>query len=130
MAIKVLQKSLITDEADQLRVKLEIEILETVSHPNIVELREIIYTKENIYLIMEYASGGELFEYIVGRTKLSERKSSILFRQIISGIEFLHSKGIAHRDLKPENILMDEDKNIKIIDFGLSTLYKDQDGQL
>ncbi|OMJ95103.1 hypothetical protein SteCoe_1644 [Stentor coeruleus] len=73
---------------------------------------------------MEYASGGELFDYIVKHTKLPEQESCDFFHQIISGIEYIHKLNIVHRDLKPENLLLDENKNIKIVDFGLSNTYK------
>jgi 5'-AMP-activated protein kinase catalytic alpha subunit len=72
---------------------------------------------------MEYASGGELFEYIVKRKKLKEQEAVRFFQQIISGIEYIHRSGICHRDLKPENLLLDEQNNIKIVDFGLSNTY-------
>ena len=73
---------------------------------------------------MEYASGGELFDYIVKRKKLKEPEACKFFQQIISGVEYIHKCGICHRDLKPENLLLDEGKNIKIVDFGLSMKQK------
>lgn len=73
---------------------------------------------------MEYASGGELFDYIVQKDRLSEREGFKFYSQIVAGMEFLHSRGIAHRDLKPENLLLDKYKNLKIVDFGLSNTYK------
>ena len=78
---------------------------------------------------MEYASGGELFDYIVSKDKLNEKEACAFYQQIINGIDYLHNKGIAHRDLKPENLLLDaERKTIKIVDFGLSNQYTE--GQL
>ena len=73
---------------------------------------------------MEYAPGGELFDYIVSNKKLKERDACKFFQQIISGIEYLHKVNIVHRDLKPENLLLDHEKNIKLVDFGLSNIYK------
>ena len=73
---------------------------------------------------MEYASGGELFDYIVKKGRVKEMEAARFFLQIISGIEYLHRMGVVHRDLKPENLLLDQYKNIKIIDFGLSNTYK------
>ncbi len=73
---------------------------------------------------MEFASGGELFEYIVKRQRVSEVPSAKFFQQIISGIEYLHKVNVVHRDLKPENLLLDHNNNIKIVDFGLSNTYK------
>ena len=73
---------------------------------------------------MEYASGGELFDYIVTNTRLDDKSACKFFQQIISGIEYIHKLGVVHRDLKPENLLLDSNKNIKIVDFGLSNTYK------
>ena len=72
---------------------------------------------------MEYASGGELFDYIVTNTRLKEKEACKYLQQIISGIEYLHELNIVHRDLKPENLLLDHEKNIKLVDFGLSNTY-------
>lgn len=76
---------------------------------------------------MEYASEGELFDYIVAKTRLDEKEACRFFQQIISGVEYIHKLGIVHRDLKPENLLLDSEKNIKIIDFGLSNTYKEEE---
>jgi serine/threonine protein kinase len=73
---------------------------------------------------MEFASGGELFDYIVSKQRLDEKEACKFFQQIISGVEYFHKLGIVHRDLKPENLLLDDNKNIKIVDFGLSNTYK------
>ena len=76
---------------------------------------------------MEYASGGELFDYIVSNTRLEDKEACKFFQQIISGIEYIHKLGVVHRDLKPENLLLDGKKNIKIVDFGLSNTYKPEE---
>ena len=73
---------------------------------------------------MEYASGGELFDYIVANSRLEDKEACRFFQQIISGVEYIHKLGVVHRDLKPENLLLDSNKNIKIVDFGLSNTYK------
>ena len=72
---------------------------------------------------MEYCEKGELFDYIVNNGKLKEEEASLLFQQIINGLEYLNDQCIIYRDLKPENILLDNNLNIKILDFGLSTFY-------
>eukprot|EP00826_Nyctotherus_ovalis_P053890 TRINITY_DN7033_c0_g3_i1.p1 TRINITY_DN7033_c0_g3~~TRINITY_DN7033_c0_g3_i1.p1 ORF type:complete len:497 (+),score=121.56 TRINITY_DN7033_c0_g3_i1:478-1968(+) len=89
-------------------------------HPNIIQLYEIIETPKQLYLIMEYAAHGELFDYIVLHKRVDESTALRLFRQIVSGMAYLHSQSIIHRDLKPENLLLDSNDNIKIVDFGLS----------
>ena len=93
-------------------------------HPNIVQLYEIIETSRQLFLIMEFVPGGELFNYIVKKKRLENREACRFFHQILAGIEYLHSIKICHRDLKPENLLLDENMNIKIVDFGLSNTYK------
>ena len=70
-------------------------------------------------MVLEYCPGGELFDYIVDRERLSEDESRSFFRQIVAAVAYIHQSGYAHRDLKPENILIDEDQNLKLIDFGL-----------
>ena len=125
VAIKVLEKEKIIDVNDVERVAREIHILRIVRHPVVVQLYEILETAKEIYLIMEYARGGELFEFIVSRKRVREKEAAKFLHQIISGIEYLHKLGICHRDLKPENLLMDDYNNIKIVDFGLSNTYVD-----
>jgi len=104
----------------------EIHILKIVRHPNIVQLYEIIETSKQLFLIMEYACGGELFDYIVKKRRLQDNEVCRFFHQILAGIEYLHKIKVCHRDLKPENLLLDENMNIKIVDFGLSNTYKNE----
>lgn len=127
VAIKVLEKEKIIDVHDVERVAREIHILKIVRHPTIVQLYEIIETDKELYLIMEYARGGELFEYIVNRKRVREKDACKFLHQILSGVQYLHNLGICHRDLKPENLLMDDFNNIKIVDFGLSNTFKEGD---
>ena len=89
-----------------------------------MQLYEIIETPKKLYLIMEFASGGELFDYIVKYQKVEEPDACKFFQQIISGVEYISKLKIVHRDLKPENLLIDFDKGIKLVDFGLSNTYK------
>jgi 5'-AMP-activated protein kinase, catalytic alpha subunit len=129
VAIKILEKDRICDVSDVERVSREIHILKLIRHPNIIQLYEvkfiqIIETPKKLYLIMEYASGGELFDYIVKNNKLKEKEACRFFHQLIAGIEYIHKLHIVHRDLKPENLLLDHNNNIKIVDFGLSNTYK------
>ena len=84
----------------------------------------MIENHDYLYLIMEYCSGGELFQHIVKNRRLKEDEAAKMYQQIISGVEYIHKLGIVHRDLKPENLLLDHNNSIKIVDFGLSNLYK------
>ena len=127
VAVKMLEKERITDVADVERVSREIYILKLIRHPNIIQLYEIIETPKQLYLIMEYANGGELFDYIVEKNRVDENEACNFFQQIISGIDYIHKLNIVHRDMKPENLLIDDKKNIKIVDFGLSNTFKDNE---
>ena len=115
------------EAADIERVTREIHILRRIRHPNIIQLYDIIETKRQLFLITEYAKGGELFDYIVKKQKLEEKEACKFFQEIISGIEYVHKLDIVHRDLKPENLLLDFNNSIKIIDCGLSNTYKDEE---
>lgn len=124
MAIKILDKEKIVDSNDIERVAREIKILKMVNHPNIVRLIETISSSKNIYLVMEFAEGGDLNSLIEANRRLTEKQALQYFLQLLDGVEYIHSLGIVHRDLKPENILLTKDKTtIQIVDFGLSNLY-------
>jgi len=124
VAIKILDKKRITKERDKKRLEKEIKILKSLRHPNIVYLYADIQNNSNIYLITEYIKGTELLHYISSSSKLTEEEACFYFRQIISSIEYLHKLKISHRDIKPENMIIeDSTKNIKLIDFGLSSYY-------
>ena len=118
-AIKILNK-------EQIKIKMkntifkENEIITKFNHINVIFVFAIIEDAENYYIVMEYCKTGELFDYIVAHQYLSEEESSVFFYQLINGVEYIHSNGIAHRDLKPENLLLTENNILKIIDFGLS----------
>lgn len=128
VAVKVLEKERIVDTADVERVAREIHILKLIRHPHMIQLYEIIETPRQLYLIMEYACGGELFDYIVQHGRAKEREACRFLHQILAGVEKVHKMRVVHRDLKPENLLLDEHQDIKIVDFGLSNTY--QEGQL
>ena len=125
VAIKILEKSRIQDKEELERVQKEIKYLKLLNHPNIIQIYEVIENEEFFYIVMEYVSGGELFNYILDKEKLSEKESSFFFTQLIYGIKEIHKHKICHRDIKPENLLLTEQKIIKIIDFGLSNEYTD-----
>lgn len=122
VAIKILEKDLIFEKADIERISREIKIMKLIRHTNIVQLYEIIEKPKRLYLIMEYADGGDLFDLIVKNERLSEKSALNYFAQILLGLNYLHGKGVAHRDMKPENILISQGK-IKIADFGLGNFF-------
>ena len=98
--------------------------MKKLKHSNIAQLYEVIETNEQICMVLEYACGGELFDYIVARGKLTESIAARFYNQILNAIEYIHQHNVVHRDLKPENLLLDENNNIKLADFGLSNLYQ------
>lgn len=122
--MKVLEKSKIKDKKDVERISREIKILKKLHHPNVVQIYEIIETEKDLYLVMEFASGGELFELIVQNQRLKERQASRYFQELVAGVHYIHKLGICHRDLKPENLLLDFDGSLKVVDFGLSNMYE------
>lgn len=117
VAIKVMNKKELG--SDLPRVQREIDAMKNLTHQHVCQLYHVIQTEEHIFMVMEYAPGGELFDYIVAKDKLKEDEARGFFRQIVSAVAYIHDRGYAHRDLKPENLLLDEDQNIKLIDFGL-----------
>ncbi|KAG9280615.1 NUAK family SNF1-like kinase 1 [Astyanax mexicanus] len=123
VAIKSIRKEKIKDEQDMVHIRREIEIMSSLRHPHIISIYEVFENKDKIVIVMEYASKGELYDYISERRKLSERETRHFFRQIVSAVHHCHKNGVVHRDLKLENVLLDDNCNIKIADFGLSNLY-------
>lgn len=131
VAIKIVDKEKVLKVGMFDQIKREISVMRLIRHPNVVELYEVMASKTKIYFVMEYAKGGELFNK-VARGKLKEDVARKYFQQLISAVDYCHSRGVCHRDLKPENLLLDENGNLKVSDFGLSALAesKRQDGLL
>lgn len=131
VAMKVVGKEKVTKVGMTEQVKREISVMKMVEHPNIVELIEVMASKTKVYFAMEYLRGGELFSKIA-RGRLKEDAARSYFQQLISAVDFCHSRGVYHRDLKPENLLLDEEGNLKVTDFGLSAFsdHLRQDGLL
>nr|XP_033807189.1 MAP/microtubule affinity-regulating kinase 3 isoform X2 [Geotrypetes seraphini] len=119
VAIKIIDKTQLNPTSLQ-KLFREVKIMKILNHPNIVKLFEVIETEKTLYLIMEYASGGEVFDYLVAHGRMKEKEARAKFRQIVSAVQYCHQKRIVHRDLKAENLLLDADMNIKIADFGFS----------
>ncbi|KAA8528162.1 hypothetical protein F0562_035587 [Nyssa sinensis] len=121
-AVKVLEKNRIIDLKITDQIKREIATLKLLKHPNVVRLNEVLASKTKIYMVLEYVTGGELFDRIASKGKLSEAEGRKLFQQLIDGVSYCHNKGVYHRDLKLENLLVDAKGNTMITDFGLSAL--------
>ncbi len=127
VAIKILDKIILSQTPEDLElVKQEMTILRIVKHKYIAQLYEILETPQHYFIIMEYCEGGDLLEYILHKTRLSEQESQKIFRQLINTLFYLHSQKISHRDIKIDNMLLDKNKNLKLVDFGLSTKYSDE----
>lgn len=123
VAIKSIRKEKIKDEQDLIHIRREIEIMTALCHPHIITIYEVFENKDKIVIVMEYASRGDLYDYICDKQNFSEPEARHFFRQIVSAVHYCHQNGIVHRDLKLENILLDGSGNVKIADFGLSNLY-------
>ncbi|KAK7325296.1 hypothetical protein VNO77_29456 [Canavalia gladiata] len=121
VAIKVIKKERLQKEKLVKQIKREVSVLRLVRHPHIVELKEVMANKAKVFLVVEYVKGGELFAK-VAKGKMKEDVARKYFQQLISAVDFCHSRGVTHRDLKPENLLLDENEDLKVTDFGLSAL--------
>ena len=119
-AIKIYEKSKMTESQRMSSINREINLLKQINHPNIVKLYEVIDTPRQLCIVMELAHGQSLHSFAKSKTnrRVFEKTAIIIFRQILSGIEYCHSLNIVHRDIKMENILVDENLDVKIIDFG------------
>ncbi|XP_059087024.1 MAP/microtubule affinity-regulating kinase 3-like isoform X3 [Tigriopus californicus] len=123
VAIKIIDKTQLNPGSLQ-KLFREVRIMKTLDHPNIVKLFQVIETEKTLYLVMEYASGGEVFDYLVLHGRMKEKEARAKFRQIVSAVQYCHQKKIIHRDLKAENLLLDSEMNIKIADFGFSNEFQ------
>ncbi|XP_047985854.1 LOW QUALITY PROTEIN: uncharacterized protein LOC125226061 [Leguminivora glycinivorella] len=125
VAIKTIKKCKIESEADLVRIRREVQIMSSVRHPNIVHIYEVFENSEKMILVMEYCSGGELYDYLSQKKVLQEDEARRLFRQIATAVYYCHIHKICHRDLKLENVLLDDTGSAKIADFGLSNVFKE-----
>jgi len=123
VAVKVIDKSNTVDASMEPRIVREIDAMRRLqNHPNILKIHEVLATKTKIYLIVDFAGGGELFLKLSRRGRFPEALARRYFQQLVSALCFCHRNGIAHRDLKPQNLLLDAEGNLKVSDFGLSAL--------
>ncbi|XP_022930235.1 CBL-interacting serine/threonine-protein kinase 7-like [Cucurbita moschata] len=132
VAIKIIDKNKTIDAAMEPCIIREIAAMRRLQHhPNILKIHEVMATKTKIYLVVDYASGGELFAKLLRRGRLTESSARRYFQQLVSALHFCHQNAVAHRDIKPQNLLLDEYGNLKVSDFGLSALPEQiKDGML
>ncbi|GIY56586.1 hypothetical protein CDAR_98092 [Caerostris darwini] len=123
VAIKIIDKTHL-DEDNLKKILREIQIMKMLHHPHIIELYQVMETERMIYLVTEYASGGEIFDHLVAHGRMSEKEARHKFKQILTAVKYCHERHVVHRDLKAENLLLDENMNIKIADFGFSNYYE------
>uniref|UniRef100_A0A8K9XSZ4 Protein kinase domain-containing protein n=1 Tax=Oncorhynchus mykiss TaxID=8022 RepID=A0A8K9XSZ4_ONCMY len=121
VAIKIVNREKLS-ESVLMKVEREIAILKLIEHPHVLKLHDVYENNKYLYLVLEHVSGGELFDYLVKKGRLTPKEARKFFRQIISALDFCHSHSICHRDLKPENLLLDEKNDIRIADFGMASL--------
>ena len=117
-ACKIVPRQMLVELQIFDRFEREVRIMQTMRHPSIVQLFDVLYDTNVIYLIMEYCSNGELFTMLTDNGRLDEHTARKMFGQIVDGLKYIHSRNVVHRDMKPENILLDESWNVKITDFG------------
>jgi len=125
VAIKILSRNFIRSKKMTRTIRREIKILRLFRHPNIIRLFEVVKSPSTILLVTEYIPKGDLYTLLERRGRLSEAEARNYFQQIIAALQYIHKHNVAHRDIKPENLLLDEDQNLKLVDFGLSNLMRE-----
>ncbi|XP_062052971.1 serine/threonine-protein kinase SIK2 isoform X2 [Lepus europaeus] len=123
VAIKIIDKSQL-DAVNLEKIYREVQIMKLLDHPHIIKLYQVMETKSMLYLVTEYAKNGEIFDYLANHGRLNESEARRKFWQILSAVDYCHSRKIVHRDLKAENLLLDNNMNIKIADFGFGNFFK------
>ncbi|XP_069751072.1 serine/threonine-protein kinase SIK3 homolog isoform X3 [Narcine bancroftii] len=122
VAIKIVDKTQLEEE-NLKKIFREVQIMKLLRHPHIIRLYQVMETERMIYLVTEYASGGEIFDHLVAHGRMAEKEARKKFKQIVAAVHFCHCRNIVHRDLKAENLLLDANLNIKIADFGFSNIF-------
>ncbi|KAI9072818.1 hypothetical protein K1719_045221 [Acacia pycnantha] len=122
VALKILDKEKVLKHKMAEQIRREVATMKLIKHPHVVQLYEVMGSKTKIYIVLEFVTGGELFDKIVNHGRMKESEARRYFQQLINAVDYCHSRGVFHRDLKPENLLLDASGNLKVSDFGLSAL--------
>ncbi|MBA0662595.1 hypothetical protein Goklo_006686 [Gossypium klotzschianum] len=122
VAIKIVDKEKVLKHKMIGQIKREISTMKLIRHPNVIRMYEVMASKTKIYIVLEFVTGGELFNKIASRGRFKEDEARKYFQQLIHAVDYCHSRGVYHRDLKPENLLLDANGVLKVSDFGLSAL--------
>ncbi|CAM8955677.1 unnamed protein product [Rhodiola kirilowii] len=122
VAIKVIDKEKALKHKITDLIEKEITTMKLIKHPNVIRLLEVLASRTKIFIVLEYASGGDLFDKIANEGRLKEDEARRFFQQLMHAIDYIHSRGVCHRDLKLENVLLDGSSNIKVSDFGFSAV--------
>ena len=122
VAIKTIEKSYMKDDFSRKKVFREVYIMTKIRHANVIRLLEVFESSNHLLIVMEYAGGGDLLQYVRGHKKINEEEAKGLFRQVVYGLGHIHSRSVLHRDIKLDNILLDSDHGVKICDFGVSKI--------
>jgi serine/threonine protein kinase len=129
-AVKIMNRDCFIDQQESQQVQREIEIMSQMHHPGLIALYTVLETPDRWYIVLEYASGGELFDALTAHGPFNEDTAWDYFHQLVDAINYMHSNRAVHRDIKPENLLLDGQKRLKVADFGLSIIANSQNGQL
>jgi 5'-AMP-activated protein kinase, catalytic alpha subunit len=125
VAIKIINKKKMKQMGCLGRLSVEAKALKSLCHQNITQFHDAIDTRSDVFLVMEYCSGGDLFDTISKFGRLTELDSRAMFIELASALTYAHRQKISHRDLKVENLLFDSKGNLKLADFGLCQKMKD-----
>ena len=120
--MKILDKEHLVRTGMVEQIKREISILKQIHHPYVVDLKEVMSSKDKIFMVMELVTGGDLFDKIAVEGPMKEHRAKDFFAQLLSALDYCHSHGIFHRDLKPENVLLSSEGDVKLSDFGLGAV--------
>jgi serine/threonine protein kinase len=125
VAVKVIKKSSVTSRRQLHQLCREVQTLSSLRHEAIISFYGVVDNRENLYLLLEYAAGGELFDFIVKQGRLSEGVAARCFRDMVRSVRYIHARSIVHRDIKPENFLLTRSGRVKLSDFGFCNTQQD-----